>query len=130
MTPTLATEMLRDLEQHERDFDDLLARCRAGGSEWSSEQLRLWLSHQPALQYNEGADCFKSGHENQEGDLNQALTEAVRSFAGRPATAAQVRERLPGHFVTTNEQILALARKIDALDVFGPGLLRLTPSSN
>jgi len=51
----------------------------------------------------------------------------VRSFAGKPVAANQVRERLPSHFITTDEQVLALARRTAGLEVFGPQLIRTTP---
>jgi hypothetical protein len=54
-----------------------------------------------------------------------AIVEAVRSFAGKPVPAVQVRARLPDHFVATDEQILAVARRAAGLEVVGPKLIRI-----
>jgi hypothetical protein len=60
-----------------------------------------------------------------EDELAAAIVDAVRSFAGKPVPAAQVRARLPQHFVTTDEQVLAIARRTAGLEVFGPKLIRI-----
>jgi hypothetical protein len=58
-------------------------------------------------------------------DLQAAIFEVVRSFAGKPVPAAQVRARLPNHFVTTDEQVLAVVRRTAGLEVYGPKLIRI-----
>ena len=59
--------------------------------------------------------------------LRDAIVDAVRSFSGRAVPASEVRQRLPDHFVTTDEQVRAIAKRTTGLEIIGPGLLRLTP---
>ena len=40
---------------------------------------------------------------------------------------AQVRARLHERFVTTDEQVVAIARRTAGLEVFGPNLIRIAP---
>jgi hypothetical protein len=65
------------------------------------------------------------GARSEEDELHEAIIEAVRSFGGRPVPAMEVKKRLPERFIVTDEKIKAIARKSSALEVFGPGLLRL-----
>lgn len=127
MTPNQADELLRVLSDKPSTLQDLHERVRASGSAWTVEQLQLFLLCAPGVQYEAATGPFRAAPRNADHALQDAMVEAVRSFAGRPIPAAQVRARLPNHFVTTDEQILALARRTNGLEVFGPNLIRIAP---
>jgi len=125
MTPTQAHDLLRSLKDKSLTLEDLHERVRTSGSTWSVEQLQLFLLCAPGVQHEESTGTFRVAQRGGEEALQDAILEAVRSFSGKPVHAAQVRARLPNHFVTTDEQILAVARRTAGLEVFGPKLIRI-----
>lgn len=124
MTPKQADELLRTLKDKSLTLEDLHERVRTSGSMWTVEQLQLFLLCAPGVQHDTAAGTFRVVPRGGDEALQDAIVEAVRSFAGKPVPAAQVRARLPNHFVTTDEQILAVARRTTGLEVFGPKLIR------
>lgn len=125
MTPKQAEELLRTLKDKSLTLEDLYERVRTSGSTWTVEQLQLFLLCAPGVQHDTAAGTFRVAPRGGDEALQDAIVEAVRSFAGKPVPAAQVRARLPNHFVTTDEQILAVARRTTGLEVFGPKLIRI-----
>ena len=124
MTPRHAEELLAVLKQKTPSLDELYERVRLSGSAWTRDQLELFLLCARGVT-RDGAGAFHAVAASAEDDLGAAIVEAVRSFAGKPVPAAQVRARLPQHFVTTDEQVLAVARRTAGLEVFGPKLIRI-----
>jgi hypothetical protein len=124
MTPQLARELLADLETKALSLEELCERARHGGSPWSSHQVELFLLSVASVERDDEGR-YRVGRRSEEAELQEAIVAAVRSFAGRPVPAAQVRARLPNHFVTTDEQVLAVARRTAGLEVFGPKLIRI-----
>ncbi|MGK3990752.1 hypothetical protein WME99_47340 [Sorangium sp. So ce136] len=124
MTPRHAEELLSVLKQKALGFDELHERVRLSGSAWTREQIELFLLCAPGVTRDD-AGAFRAGAPSALDDLQAAIVEAVRSFTGKPVPAAQVRARLPNHFVTTDEQVLAVARRTAGLEVFGPKLIRI-----
>ncbi|MGT2430352.1 hypothetical protein ACU4HD_19555 [Cupriavidus basilensis] len=124
MTPRHAEELLNMLKQHHFSLDDAHERARLSGSAWSRDQLELFLLCAPDVMRDESGS-FRVGAGGAADDLQAAIFEAVQSFSGKPVPATQVRARLPNHFVTTDEQILAVARRTAGLEVFGPKLIRI-----
>jgi hypothetical protein len=126
MTPRQAAELLQSLRSESLTLEELHERIRRSGSTWSAEQLLLFLHCAPNVQLDTGSRTFRViAHVREEEALQDAILDAVRSFAAKPASAAQVRARLPNHFVTTDEQVLAVARRTPGLEVFGPKLIRI-----
>ena len=125
MTPRHAEELLTTLKQKPLSLDEAHERAHLYGSAWSRDQLELFLLCAPSVE-RDASGSFRVGAGGAQQDLQAAIVEAVRSFADKPVPAAQVRARLPNHFVTTDEQILALARRTAGLEVFGPKLIRIT----
>ena len=125
MTPRYAEELLNVLKQKGLSLDELHERTRLSGSVWSRDQLELFLVCAPGVERDDNTGTFRADAGRIGDDLQTAIIEAVRSFAGKPASAAQVRARLPNHFVTTDEQVLAVARRTVGLEVFGPKLIRI-----
>jgi hypothetical protein len=125
MTPQSAEELLGTLKQKALSIDDLHERARLSGSTWSRDQLELFLICVDGVE-SDDAGLYHGGGNSAEDELQAAIIAAVRSFAGKPVTAAQVRSRLPNHFVTTDELVLAIARHAVGLEVFGPKLIRIT----
>lgn len=124
MTPRHAEELLAVLKQKALGLDELHEHLRLSGSAWTREQLELFLLCAPGVTRDD-AGAFRAGAPSAEDNLQAAIVEAVRSFGGKPVSAAQVRARLPNHFVTTDEQVLAVARRTAGLEVFGPKLIRI-----
>ena len=126
MTPRQAEELLSLLKQKVLGLDELYERARLSGSAWTRDQLELFLLCARGVT-RDGTGAFHAIAHRAEDDLGAAVVEAVRSFAGKPVPAAQVRARLPQHLVTTDEQVLAVARRTTGLEVFGPKLIRIAP---
>jgi hypothetical protein len=124
MTPRQAEELLSQLNLKALGLDELHERARLSGSAWTRDQLELFLLCARGVTRT-GTGAFHVVAASAEDDLGTAILEAVRSFAGKPVPAAQVRARLPQHFVTTDEQVLAMARRTPGLEVFGPRLIRI-----
>ncbi|WP_441256803.1 hypothetical protein AB7Z32_40140 [Bradyrhizobium sp. 482_C4_N1_1] len=125
MTPSQAAELLGTLKEKSLTLEDLYERMRATGSSWTLEQLQLFLMCAPGVRHDRAAGTFHVASRGVDEKLQDAILEAVRSFAGKPIPAAQVRARLPNHFITTDEQVLALARRTPGLEIFGPKLIRI-----
>ncbi|WP_316237053.1 hypothetical protein [Bradyrhizobium sp. SZCCHNR1015] len=115
--------MIAVLKQKALGLEELHERARILGSAWTRDQLELFLLCAPGVTRDAG--LFRSSASSPEEELQLSILEAVRSFAGMPVSATQVRARLPNHFVTTDEQVLAIARRIAGLEVFGPKLIRI-----
>jgi len=126
MTPTQAQDLLRVLKDKSLTLEDLHERVRTSGSGWSVEQLQLFLLCAPGVQHDESTGTFRAVQRGGDEALQDAIVEAVRSFAGKPVPAAQVRARLPNQFVTTDEQIRALSKCTPGLQLIGPGLIQTT----
>lgn len=124
MTPRNAEELLAVLKQKALGLDELHERVRISGSAWTRDQLELFLLCAPGLTHDE-VGTFRADGASAEDELRAAIVEAVRSFAGKPVPAAQIRARLPHRFVTTDEQVLAISRRTAGLEVFGPKLIRI-----
>jgi hypothetical protein len=121
-----AEELLQSLKTKSRTLEELHDWVRASGSAWSVEQLQLFLMCAPGVQYDKVSGMYRVETDDREEEIQRAIVEAVRSFEGRPVPAVQVRARLPNHLITTDEQILAIARRNGELEVFGPNLIRIT----
>lgn len=127
MKPAHAEELLAALKERPLSLEELHERARAAGSAWTLDQLELFLDCVAGVERDGAAGAFRMAGEDPESDLQHSIVEVVRSFAGRPVPAAQVRERLPDRFVTTDEQIRAIAKRTDGLEIIGPGLIRTAP---
>lgn len=125
MTPKQAEEMLRTLKSKALSLDELHERARCAGSPWSTDQLQLFLRCAPHVEFDERAGTYRAAPRGEESELQDAILEAVRSFAGRAVPAVEVRRRLPDRFVTTDEQVRAIAKRTSGLEVIGPGLIRI-----
>jgi hypothetical protein len=125
MTPSQAAELLGTLKEKTLTLEDLYERLRTTGSSWTLHQLQLFLMCAPGVRRDPTAGTFHVASRGVEEELQDAIIEAARSFAGKAVPAAQVRARLPGQFVTTDEQILALARRAPGLEIIGPKLIRI-----
>lgn len=126
MTSRQAEELLSHLKLKALGLDELHERVRHSGSAWTRDQLELFLLCTRGVT-RDGTGAFHTMAASAEDDLGAAIVDAVRSFAGKPVPAAQVRARLPQRFVTTDEQVLAVARRTAGLEVFGPKLIRIAP---
>jgi hypothetical protein len=124
VTPRHAEELISALKQNALALEELHERARILGSDWTQDQLQLFLRCAPGVT-RDHAGVVRAGAASSQDKLQAAIVEAVRSFAGKPVPAAHVRTRLPNHFVTTDEQVLAVARQTAVLEVFGPNLIRI-----
>jgi phosphopantetheine adenylyltransferase len=124
VTPRHAQELLDAMKHKEFSLDDLCELAARFGSTWSRDQLELFLVCAPGVERDDSTGFFRAGAGSSEDALQIAIVEAVHSFAGKPIPAAQVRARLPAAFVTTDEQIRALAKRTPGLRLLGPGLIQ------
>jgi hypothetical protein len=101
-------------------------RLKMAGSAWSESQHHLFfLAFAGSYVYRSGDQVMvHSGERSPKERLISDIVEVVESFYGRPVSAEEIRKRLPTDYVTTNEQVKAIARMSDNLEVYGPGLIR------
>jgi len=125
MTAMQAEELLRVLRDKSLGLEDLYERVRTTGSTWTLAQLQLFLFCAPGVRHDTTSGRFRVAPRVGEQELQDAIIEAVRSFAGKPVAPAQLRTRLPNHFVTTDEQVLAIVRRTAGLEILGPQLIRI-----
>lgn len=125
MTGSQAEELLSSLKGRALSLDEFYEHIRTLGSAWTLEQLYLFLLCARDVQYDPLSSTFRVVVRGEEDALQNAIVEAVRSFGGKPVPPSQVRARLPNDFITTDEQVLAVARRTTELEVFGPKLIRI-----
>jgi hypothetical protein len=125
MTPALADQLIAALQQKPQTVAEVHAQAMAGGSGWSQPQVQLLLAcdHGVVLAEKNGATLAMPATRSAEDELAEAIRAVVASFGGRPTAAVAIRQRLPGHLVTSDEQIKAIARSTSGLRVVGPGLI-------
>ncbi len=115
------------LQRAPQHLSALYAITRDEGSQWSIEQLRLLLEVMDGIEVERDGDdpLVRVGARSPLEELSAAIEAIVRARSAGPIPAQELRRLLPSSFVTTDEQIKALARENSALEVFGPGLIRL-----
>lgn len=125
MTPALAEQLIASVQQKPQTVAEIHAQAQAGGSGWSLAQVHLLLTcdHGVVLTEQDGTTLVTPAQRSTEDELTEAIRAVVASFGGRPTTAVAIRQRLPGHLVTSDEQIKVIARGTSGLRVIGPGLI-------
>lgn len=129
MTPVLADQLIavvqQKAQQHPQTVAEIHAQAQAGGSGWSLAQVHLLLACDQGVVLTEkdGSTLVMPAQRSVEDELTEAIRAVVASFGGRPTAAIAIRQRLPGHLVTSDEQIKAIARSASGLRVVGPGLI-------
>lgn len=109
-----------------------LARIHAialdAGSNWTESQIHLFLICMGGVEIDTSSEglMVRSGQRTEQEELVDTIRQVVRSRGGRPVPAGEIRRLLPSRFTTTEDQIKALAKKTPGLEVFGPGLIRIT----
>jgi hypothetical protein len=130
MNAVIYEQLTETLKQQPLSQSLSLAQVHAiacdAGSGWSEEQLHLFLICMDGIEVDQSGDALvvRLGQRTEREELIDAIRQVVRSRAGRPVLAAEVRRLLPSKFVTTEDQIKRLAKETPGLEVFGPGLIR------
>ena len=127
MTPLIYEKLLESLKREPLSLEGAHAVVLESGSDWTESQLLLFLECMDGVEVECGVDgriIVRLGGRTEHEELAAAVLDIVRSRRGQPLPAAAIRQQLPGKFLTTDEQIKALARKTPGLEVFGPGLIR------
>lgn len=123
MTPQIAETLIAALKQQPLELSELQDRARLAGADWNGDQLSLLLLSLADVEQNESGQ-FLIGSQTAGDDLQAAIVAIVTAQGGKPAPVQHIRQQLPNHFITTDEQILAVARRTPQLEVFGPKLIR------
>ena len=123
MTPVVAAELLSLLQVQALTLEEIHNRAGAAGSAWTLDQVRLFLRCLPDVSLEPSTGRYRNQGSG-DGALRAAILDAARSFKGRPVPASEVRSRLPDGFLTTDEQVRAIAKQTPGLEVLGPGLIR------
>lgn len=125
MTPAIFEMVLENLHRGPKPLTDIYALAKEYGSAWTEAQLHLMLVCMDGIEIvkNDNGLLVKRGQRTPEEELTAAIIDVVKAQAGRPIPAAAIKRQLPGHFITSEEQIKALARKSPQLKIVGPGLI-------
>ena len=127
MTPLIYERLLESLRREPLSLESAHAVTSEFGSNWTESQLRLFLECMDGVEVACGDDdrvTVRLGDRTEQEELAAAVLEIARSRRGQPLQATAIRQQLPGKFLTTDEQIKALARRTPGLEVLGPGLIR------
>jgi hypothetical protein len=129
MTEVFLDRLTNALRTKSRKLDELRAMAVESGSDWTADQLWLLFACLEGYQVEGGGGdaampTVSLGERSPKERLQDAILDVVRSEAGRPVPAQKVHSLLPAEFVTSVVQIVAVARQVPNLEVFGPGLLR------
>jgi hypothetical protein len=122
MTSDIYAELVPSLQRGAMAVSDFHALAWQAGSTWSAAQVELFLRCLDGVEVADGS--VRLGKRTEAEELAEALLQVVQANGGKPLSASEVRRRLPDRFVTSDEQIKAMARKLPGLEVFGPGLIR------
>jgi hypothetical protein len=129
MTEVILDRLTNALRTKSRKLDELHAMAVESGSDWTTDQLWLLFACLDGYRVEGRGDAAMPtvtlGERSPKERLQDAILDVVRSAAGRPVPAQKVHSLLPAEFVTSVAQIVAVARQVPNLEVFGPGLLRL-----
>ncbi len=125
MTPALAEQLIAAIQHKSQTIAEVHAQAQAGGSGWTLAQMQLLLACDQGVVLSDtnGVTMATPATRTAEDELTEAIKAVVASFGGRPTPAAAIRQRLPVQFVTSDEQIKAIARITPGLRVVGPGLI-------
>lgn len=128
ITNAIILQMIKDVVGREsRTLDELHGMLREAGSEWTSEQLRLFLECMAGVDVAEqigGIVEVRRGSRDEREELMEAIERIARERRGDLIPAGELRRLLPPSFITTEEQIKALVKGIPRLELVGPGLIR------
>lgn len=127
MNANIFEDLTEEIRHAPQTISALHRLAHQRGSGWSAEQIRLLFECAETFSVEKtGADfSVKFAASDEKDDLASAVFEIVAASGGKPVHASEVRKKLPGHFITTEEQIKAIARSAPNLELFGPGLLRV-----
>ena len=128
MNIKISNQITETLKNGPLSLDQARLIAREEGSNWTESQIHLFLSCLDGIRVSRSADGeirINKAQESEEELLAAAILDIARSNSGKPLQLAAIRRMLPGRFVTTEEQIKAIAKKTGGLEVFGPGLIRL-----
>jgi hypothetical protein len=129
MTEVILDRLTNALRTKSRKLDELHAIAVESGSDWTTDQIWLLFACLDGYLVEGGGESavptVSLGERSPKERLQDAILNVVRSEAGRPVPAQKVHSLLPTEFVTSVAQIVAVARQVPNLEVFGPGLLRL-----
>ncbi len=125
MKPKQAEELLATLKRQPLTLEELHEHVRGAGSVWTTDQLQLFLICVSGVAHDASSGVYRIVESSRDGELQEVIVDVVRSFAGRAVPAAEIRKRLPDRFVTTDEQVRAIAKRTSGLEVVGPGLIRI-----
>jgi hypothetical protein len=127
MTPAIYEEITTALKRENLPLTKVWELAKNSGSNWSVAQVHLFLACMDGVEVeiaSEDLPLVKLGQRTEKEELVEAIIQVVNSNTGKPISAAEIRRKLPGKFITTEAQIKALAKETSVLEVFGPGLIR------
>jgi len=104
-------------------LDELHRLARQAGSPWSEAQLSLFLRCASALgirNSSEHPSLFGVEAASTAQSLGDVIVAIVRASGPKGLTVAEIRKRIPQTFITTEAQVLDLARKSPVLERTGP----------
>lgn len=125
MTPDIYQELSLRLRKEALPLHRLHSITKECGSDWSIEQLRLFFRSLKGVDVtNDQDELVRFEASNPRDQLRDKIIKIVESRSGAPVHAEEIRKLLPDRFVSTVEQIKAIAKESPELEVFGPGLVR------
>jgi hypothetical protein len=126
MNQTILEEARAALAGGPVPLTELLERLKLAGSAWSESQHCLFFLAFDGFSVDRTGDqtMVCSGERSPKDRLLSDIVQAVESFSGKSVPAREIRKRLPADYVTTDEQVKAVAKISEKLHVYGPGLIR------
>ncbi len=128
MTPEIYGNIISALNRESLKFSKVKELAKEGGSNWSNAQLCLLFACMDGIEIETGEEnpAISLGKRSEQEELVDAIAEIVKVNGGKPIHPREVRRQLPSKFTTSEAQIKALVRESSGLEIFGPGLIRVS----
>lgn len=126
MNNTILEEAISALAAGPMPLAELHERLKTAGSSWSKAQHHLFFLAFDGFVVDESGTqvIVRSGTQSPKDRLRAHIIHVVDSFSGKPVTVREIRKKLPGDYVTSDEQVKAVAKISEDLEILGPGLIR------
>ena len=128
MTPEIYENIISALNKEPLKLSKVRELAKEGGSNWSQAQLNLLFTCMDGVEIEIRKENpeISLGKRSEQEELIDAIAQIVTANAGKPIHPREIRRQLPSKFTTSEAQIKALVREASGLEIFGPGLIRIS----
>jgi len=128
MTPEIYKNIISALNKESLKLSQIKELAKEGGSNWSHAQFNLLFTCMEGIETETQSKDpnISFGQRSKQEELINAIAEIVTANGGKPIHPREIRRQLPSKFTTSEAQIKALVKEASGLEIFGPGLIRIS----